>query len=355
MPIVKILLLPFAFIYGVVTDVRNYLYESQKKPSYQFNRFIISVGNLTAGGTGKTPFVEMLVRMLGDRYKLAILSRGYGRRTRGYRLAGQEDTASTIGDEPFQFYQKFHPKVMVAVGEERRKAIPEMIRTDEGIEIILLDDAFQHRKVRRNVNILLCDYHRPFYSDAVLPAGLLRENRKHTNRADVIVVTKCPDTISKNEMEQVAGKVRNYAGQVTPVFFSGIRYLDPVRIHGDGKFSENVFLFTGIANAAPLKNYVAGRYNLIGSRHFRDHHTFTVSDMDALEATFGKSQMQDKCLLTTEKDMVRLLALDHPRLKILPIFYLPIELYFIENADHFSTLIFDRISKFDAQLNTAKK
>jgi len=352
--IVKFLLLPFAFLYGAVTDIRNYLYNTQRKPSYQFDRFVMRVGNITAGGTGKTPFVEMLVRMLGDRYKLAILSRGYGRRTRGYRLAGQEDTASTIGDEPFQFYQKFNPKVMVAVGEERIKAIPEMLKSDSEIDIILLDDAYQHRKVRRNENILLCNYHRPFYSDAVIPAGLLRENREHANRADVVVVTKCPDTISKKEMEQIATKVRKYTSQDLPVFFSSIRYLDPVRIFGDGKFSDNVFLFTGIANAEPLKKYISSRFNLIGSRQFNDHHIFSVSDIDGLATAFNSSEIEDKCLVTTEKDMVRLLTMNYPKLKGLPIYYLPIELFFIENAEHFTSLLFERISKFEAGLDTAK-
>jgi len=337
MPLNKFLLFPFAFLYGLVTDFRNHLYDIGKKPSVEFDRFIISIGNLTAGGTGKTPFVEMLVRTLGNHFDLAVLSRGYRRKTTGYRLAGSEDNATTIGDEPFQYYLKYGKFLKVAVGEERILAIPELLSCHESVQVIILDDAYQHRKVLRDFNVLLCDYNRPFYDDKVIPAGLLREKPRHAQRADVVVVTKCPDGIEDKEMGKIEAKIKTFTKKGTPVYFSSIHYLEPKAVFGEKALSANVYLFTGIASHDPLEKYISTKYNLIGSRHFPDHHHFSTRDMDSLLDDFNKSGNTDKCLLTTEKDMVRVLSFNDIRLKELPIFYLPIELYFIEKGDFFTT------------------
>lgn len=348
MPLLKFLLSPFAILYGMVTDFRNHLYDIGKKPSVEFDRFIISVGNLTAGGTGKTPFVEMLVRVLKKDYSLALLSRGYGRKTTGYRLAGSEDNARTIGDEPFQYYLKYGDEVKVAVGEERMLAIPELLFTHEDIEVIILDDAYQHRKVHRNYNVLLCDYNRPFYRDRVIPAGLLREKPSHARRADAVIVTKCPETLEKREMQEIESNIKKYTRAETQVYFGGIRYLEPKGIYENKGLSANVFLLTGIASPEPLEKYILTKYNLIGSRHFPDHHNYSSRDIEGVLEEFNKCSIAEKCLLTTEKDMARLLSLSDDRLNKVPFFYLPIELYFIEKGDFFVAGLKEQINKFRA-------
>ena len=256
MPVLKLLLSPFAFIYKLATDLRNHLYDIGYRPSIQFDRFVVSVGNLTVGGTGKTPFVELLVRLLSSKYKMAVLSRGYGRKTRGFRMANSQDNAETLGDEPFQYYIKYGNKINVAVGEERALAIPEILFHSDETELIILDDAYQHRAVGRNLNILLSDFNRPFYTDLVLPAGRLRESRKHAQRSDVVIVTKCPHHLDEDAMTAIEKEIRRYGGNKMPVYFTGIKYLEPKRIFGEMSFSKNVFLFTGIANPSPLENYV---------------------------------------------------------------------------------------------------
>jgi tetraacyldisaccharide 4'-kinase len=213
-----------------------------------------------------------------------------------------------------------------------------MIFHDEKIEVIILDDAYQHRSVKPHLNILLNDYYRPFYQDYVLPSGLLREARNHAKRADIVVVTKCPEELEKQDMDHVEQQIVKYSGQTTPVYFTGIKYLQPQRLFGTQNFSENVLLFTGIANASPLENFVEKHYNLLGHRKYSDHHSFTKEDLTALIKSFEEINFDHKCLLTTEKDMVRLISMEEETrfLKNYPVFYLPIELYFLKNGDCFA-------------------
>lgn len=281
MPILRILLLPFAFLYTVITDFRNYLYNNGTKKSTGFDRFVISVGNLTAGGTGKTPFVELLIRTLNEHYRIAILSRGYKRKTKGFRIAGADDDSKTLGDEPYQYFTKYGNKVKVAVGEKRVLAIPQIMDFDDKIEIIILDDAFQHRSVKPDLNILLNDFTRPFYTDYVMPAGLLRESRINANRADIIVVTKCPDELGKAEMKEIRKQILRYSKNDTPIYFSGIRYLQPQRLFGIQQFSKNIFLFSGIGNTAPLHQYVDKHFNLLSYKRFSDHYLYKSEDLNA--------------------------------------------------------------------------
>jgi tetraacyldisaccharide 4'-kinase len=345
MPLLKLLLLPFSLVYKAITDFRNHLYNIGSKPSVEFDRFVISVGNLTVGGTGKTPFVELLIRHLMPNHKLAVLSRGYGRTTRGFRLADQDDNAKTLGDEPFQYQTKFGKQIEVAVGEDRAMAIPEILFRNEQIELIILDDAYQHRRVRPDFNILLNDFLRPFYKDLVMPGGLLRESRKHASRADVVVVTKCPEDLSMSQMEKIQLDIQKYAGADTPVYFSGIRYLKPKKIHGTGTMPTNVFLFSGIANHQPFENYIKSRYQLIDHKKFPDHHSYTTEDIRQIAKRFDQIDLDEKCLLTTEKDMVRLLSTNEQFLKAYPVFYLPIELYFLKNEDSFAKLLERKIAE----------
>ena len=345
MPIIRILLLPFAFLYKLATDFRNHLFDIGSKKSIEFDRFIISVGNLTVGGTGKTPFVELLIRELKTKYQLAVLSRGYKRKTRGFKLADENDDSKTLGDEPFQYFTKYGKEIRVAVGEKRARAIPEIIFYDEKIEVIILDDAYQHRSVKPHLNILLNDYYRPFYRDYVLPSGLLRESRNHAKRADIVVVTKCPEELEKQDMDYIEQQIGKYSGKTTPVYFTGIKYLQPQRLFGNQKFSENVFLFTGIANASPLEDFVEKYYNLLGHRKYSDHHSFSKEDLSGLIKSFEEINFDHKCLLTTEKDMVRLISLEEETRDLIkyPVFYLPIELYFLENGDCFANELENKV------------
>lgn len=338
MPIIRILLLPFSILYRLITDFRNHLYDIGYYKSIEFDRFIISVGNLTAGGTGKTPFVELLIREMIANYRLAVLSRGYKRKTRGFKLAKETDNSITIGDEPFQYLTKFGKEIIVAVGENRRLAIPKIKFSDEKVEVIILDDAYQHRSVKPNLNILLNDYHRPFYKDNVLPAGLLRESRKHANRADIVVVTKCPEELGKKEMDFIKQQISKYSGNSKPVYFTSIKYLKPQRLYGNENFSEDIVLFTGIANSLPMEDFVEKNYNLLSHRKFPDHYSFTKKDLSDLIKSFEEINSDYKCLLTTEKDMVRLVSTKEAGrlLGNYPVFYLPIELYFLENGDCFA-------------------
>lgn len=334
--LLKLLLMPFSLIYMHVTDFRNHLYDIGKKPSLQFDRFVIGVGNLTVGGTGKTPFVEWIIRRFRHKHQLAVLSRGYGRKTSGFRLAGSEDDAFSIGDEPFQYLKKFGEDIKVAVGEDRAMAVPELLFREEEIEMIVLDDAYQHRRVRPQLNILLSDHNRPFYQDTVLPAGRLREARKHARRADVVVVTKCPDDLAQEKMKQIEVEIKRYTAPETPVYFAGVRYLKPERIYGNHAFTTNIYLFSGIANHKPLSAYVDQHFNLIQHKVFPDHYIYSPKDLRNLIDSFENAEMRDKILLTTEKDMVRLLSMKEQLLSDYPVFYLPIELYFLKNEDFFA-------------------
>jgi tetraacyldisaccharide 4'-kinase len=339
-----------SFIFGIIdkliTDFRNHLYDIGNKSSVQFDRFVISVGNLTVGGTGKTPFVEMLIRMLGKNHHIAVLSRGYGRKTRGFRLADSEDDATTLGDEPFQYFKKFGGEILVAVGESRALAIPEILFADDQVEIIVLDDAFQHRSVQPGLNILLSDFSRPFYRDVVLPAGRLRESRKHARRADMVVVTKCPPNLDQSSKHDIEKQIYRYTRQGVPVYFSAIKYLNPVRLYGNQPFSDSVFLFSGIAHHVALETYVEANFNLLAHKKFPDHHFYSESDIKGILREFDSIVIKNKCLLTTEKDMVRLLSMKQQFLETYPVFYLPIELYFLENEDSFAAELLTKIDRW---------
>lgn len=227
----KILLYPLSVLYDAVTRFRNHLYNIRYKPRIHFETMVISVGNLAVGGTGKTPMVEYLIQLLKDQYKLATLSRGYGRKTKGFHFLNQEDTAEKVGDEPLQFFKKFGTEVVITVGEERALAIPEILFHHEETEIILLDDAFQHRKVDRDLNILLTAYASPFFADIILPAGRLREARKEAARADMVVVTKCPENLSETEQQHFKTRIKQYTVPEVPIFFSSIKYEVPVPVY----------------------------------------------------------------------------------------------------------------------------
>ncbi len=342
----RLFLFPFAILYDALTRLRNRLFDLGLKPSASFDIPIINVGNLSVGGTGKTPMVEYLIRLLSNEYSLATLSRGYGRETKGMLVANESDTARTLGDEPFQIYQKFKDKVHVSVCEERAFAIPFLVDQFPDLKVVLLDDAFQHRFVKPGFSILLTDYSTPFYTDFVLPAGNLREARIGAKRADAVVVTKCPDHFSEDEMMSVSHRIREYTNK--PIFFSTIRYGTPVSFIGSNTLeTSRVILVTGIAHAAPLKRYVADTFELVKHLNFNDHHAYSTADVLAMNSLAIEL---NAAILTTEKDKAKLEALAHKH-AISTIFSLPIELEFVKSGADFAVMLTDYVKQASPSVN----
>ncbi|WP_353718270.1 tetraacyldisaccharide 4'-kinase [Dyadobacter sp. 676] len=302
LPPIKKALLPLSWIYGFVTDVRNILFDTGILSSQKVPQKVIAVGNLTVGGTGKTPVIEYLASLFSNHVPTAILSRGYGRRTRGYVEAGGSATPDTIGDEPFQFFARFGETVNVAVCEKRVEGAFKIHQKHPGIKLLLLDDAFQHRAIRRDVNILLNDYNRPFYEDHPFPAGRLRERRHGARRADAVIVTKCPATLDAGEKEAISLRIRRYTRRSTPIFFATTRYGIPLSYEGAPVQLKNVKMAAGIANPAPFAAYLGARFSVTDMRVFRDHYNYTASDVEDLI----KNLKNDTFVVTTEKDMVKL-------------------------------------------------
>ena len=333
----QFLLYPFSFLYRIATDLRNYLYDSGHRTSFEFDRFVLAVGNLSVGGTGKSPMIEYLVRLLQDKYKIATLSRGYGRKTRGFRIAGPDDSAQTLGDEPFQFHKKF-PQLPVTVGEERAVAIPFILAEFPETEVILLDDAFQHRAVKPAFNVLLTTYDRPFFTDVILPAGRLRESRQGARRADAVVVTKCPESLTDASRLKYEQEVQKYAGDI-PVFFSQVMYGE---LSGTGSVDHReAIIFCGIASPDKFIQATSAMYSVKEVKTFPDHHNFSKKDIDELISLAGTGNY---AFITTEKDYVRLNETDKRRLEeFAPLFYLPITVS-IEPKDQFDGMILAAIS-----------
>ena len=334
--VLRILLLPFAGLYRMITGLRNRLFDLGLKPSVKFDLPVISVGNLVAGGTGKSPMIEHLVRLLSDKYKVATLSRGYGRKTKGLRIGNSLDNASTLGDEPFQFYRKYNDKITVAVGEERALAIPNILHVYPETNVVLMDDAFQHRFVRPSFSILLSDFSKPFYKDYLIPAGRLRESRGGADRADVIVITKCPTQISDDTFMAMESEIRKYTNK--RVFYSKIRYGYPVPFGGQQQTKEKVILISGIANPESLVSYVKSGYTLLKHFSFKDHYHYTLKDLEELNQ-FSKAN-PEAMLLTTEKDMVKIDTEQFKQLIVqMPLFYLPIETEFLKDGEDFDEMV----------------
>lgn len=315
MNLIRKLLLPLVPLYYAVTWLRNIFYDLGWTSSKSYDLPIICVGNLSTGGTGKTPTIEYLIRLLKEDYKLATLSRGYKRETSGFIIADKNATARTIGDEPFQFYKKFE-SVTVCVDANRQHGISQLINL-KNPDIILLDDAFQHRKVKAGLYILLTAYDNLYSSDMLLPTGNLREPKSGARRADIILVTKCPFEMSTLEKERIIEKLKPLNHQ--DVYFSSISYSDMI-LSQDKKLSLNelkgktLTLVTGIANPKPLMSFLKSQQIEFEHLNYKDHHEFSASDIKYLKTK--------DCILTTEKDYVRLVS-DFKSVKT-PLYYLPI-------------------------------
>jgi len=364
---IRILLFPFSLVYALIVTIRNWLFDKGILRSSAFSLPIICVGNLAVGGTGKSPMVEWLIRLLKDQYPIAVLSRGYKRKTRGYALANASTTALDIGDEPMQFHSKF-PDVTIAVGEERIVAIPQLLHDRPATRAIILDDAFQHRTVRAGLNVLLTDYSNLFTRDWWLPSGDLRDAPSSYRRAGIIVVTKCPAELSEEQRRAIVTEIGPRGHQ--QVLFSTIRYGQPYHItqgigpgaargHGETTVAQTtlidntieVLLVTGIANPAPLKQWLDQHSRTYYEIAYGDHHIFTIDDLRSITRRFGSIQAEKKIILTTEKDAVRLIKF-RQELEGLPFYVLPIAPGFLFGDEpRFTDLIVTFIKEFNAISN----
>ncbi len=330
-PLIRFLLLPFSLLYGLGVSIRNFLYRKNLLLSVEFNIPVISVGNLSIGGAGKSPHIEYLVRLLNSHLNIAVLSRGYRRKTQDFQHAVPQSTVYDIGDEPLMFFRKF-PDILVAVSESRALGIPQILKHSAEVQVVLLDDAFQHLSVKPGLNILLTDYHLPFTRDILLPSGRLREWRSAYQRAQFIIVTKCPDELPTKEREALVREINPFPSQL--VFFSAYRYLKPYYILNPNYRIElteevEVLLVCAIANTKYLLEYLENQVHGVRVLEYEDHHYFEETDLEEMERRFKAITYPKRLILTTEKDAVRL-ELHRQWLidKQLPVVVLPVEVYF---------------------------
>jgi tetraacyldisaccharide 4'-kinase len=334
MNLLRKLLFPFAILYGVITSIRNFLFDKGILKSYSFDLPIIAVGNLSVGGTGKTPQIEYLIRLLSDKYKIATLSRGYKRQSQGFILAEASSNAAILGDEPFQFFQKFK-NIQVAVDANRQNGIEQLLSLPEKPEVILLDDAFQHRKVKAGFYILLTSFGDLYLDDFMLPTGNLRESRSGANRANVIIVTKCPFNLSLDKQNEIRNSLKVSADQelyFTFIAYDNFIYGENRKVNINEIQSASKLLVAGIAKPEPFFTYLQDASDVCLS--FPDHHNFT--DKDILEI---KNLAQNNIIITTEKDYVRLKG----SLPSEQLFYLPIQSSFISGSDDFDKNILNYV------------
>jgi tetraacyldisaccharide 4'-kinase len=340
MNLLRKILFPFAILYGLITSIRNFLFDKGILKSHSFDVPVIAVGNLSVGGTGKTPQIEYLIRLLSPKYKVATLSRGYKRKSEGFVLADSSSNAEILGDEPFQFYTKFK-NIQVAVDADRKNGIEQLLsqpetrgigeRSEAKPEVILLDDAFQHRKVKAGFYILLTAYGDLYSDDFMLPTGNLREGRSGAKRANVVVVTKCPATLSLDEQNKIKTKLKLEPNQ--DLYFSYIDYDDSIysedkALKVDEVKNVDKLLLAGIAKPEPFFGYL--QHENEECLTYPDHHHFTENDIDNI-----KNKSQNKIIITTEKDFVRL----KESISKEQLFYLPIRSSFLSASESFDKTI----------------
>ncbi|MDD2386536.1 MAG: tetraacyldisaccharide 4'-kinase [Bacteroidales bacterium] len=305
-----LLLFPLSVIYGLVVSIRNFCYENNILKSKQYNIPIISIGNLSVGGTGKTPHTEFLLKMLSKEFSVAVLSRGYKRKTKGFRIVETDDTHFESGDEPLQIKRKY-PDSIVAVSESRTKGVETLLKMYPDLNLIILDDAFQHRRIKPGLQILLNNYNHPIAEDYLLPLGMLRETRSASYRADIIIYSKCPNNLKPIERRILSKEIDIRPFQY--LFFSTFDYLDIVPIYGEGdkiinkeKLKElNVLALSGIARSKNFVDYLKENCKIVKHLRFPDHHNFNKRDISNIEKEFNKMS-DNKIILVTEKDAIRL-------------------------------------------------
>ncbi len=327
----RILFFPFSLIYGFIVHIRNVLFDWGILPSTSYSIPVISIGNLSVGGAGKTPHVEFLIRMLQKQRKIAILSRGYRRKTHGFFEAETDTHIKDIGDEVAQLKRKF-PDVVVAVHERRRKGISQIMKTHPETDLVILDDAFQHRYVNPDLNLLLTEYYKPFFDNYLLPCGSLRESRSCVKRADALIITKTPAVFSPLDERYFLQKLSPY--QVKSIFFSTLHYLPLVPLWDSPPANtsmsfKTIFLLTGIANITSIGEHLKNQCQELFNYTFPDHHQFRVGDLEKIRNHFRTTISQSKAIITTEKDYMRLQNKAFKEFfRGIPVYYLPIEVRF---------------------------
>jgi tetraacyldisaccharide 4'-kinase len=350
MVIVKIILFPIACLYGFIIAVRNKLFDWKILPSKSFDIPVISIGNLSAGGTGKTPHTEYLTALLKNQYKVAILSRGYRRTTKGFIIASSGHSQTDIGDEPLQYFKKY-PDVTVAVDEDRKRGISRILIEKPETQVILLDDAYQHRYVKPGKSIILTDYHHLYVNDYMLPTGMLRERAKGARRADIIIVTKTPKVLSPITRRNIETELKLQPNQ--KLCYSYVGYDEPIPLKlcsnqkpASAKYNY-IIMVAGVANSYPFQEYIKSICNELIVIDFKDHHQYTSQDMDKISREYFSIISKDKVIFTTEKDATRL---DNeafaPYLDELPFYYVPIRIRF-HDCDNirFDKLILDYVQQ----------
>jgi tetraacyldisaccharide 4'-kinase len=335
-------LFPFSVLYDAVTTARNIFYSLGIKKSVKFSTPIIGVGNLSVGGSGKSPMVMYLADLLSRHYRTGVLSRGYGRITQGYGITNYESNYKSVGDEAMQLFERFKNKFVIGVCEDRVMGAKKMIN-DLELSVLLLDDAYQHRAIKPGFNILMTDYNDPYFKDYLLPAGNLRESRSGANRAQIIMVSKCPDDITEEKKQFFISKIKPKKEQ--SVFFSSINYDENINSKTqtipDNKLAyDDILLITGIANPNPLVKHLSKFSSRVKHLKYRDHHSFTENDIKTILSEYKK--MGDyKMILTTEKDFVRLKTFDQLRDVL---FYWPINVS-IDQREKFDQLVLDFVKR----------
>lgn len=336
MKLLRKLLFPFSILYGSITSVRNFLYDKGILKSYSFALPVIAVGNLSVGGTGKSPQIEYLIHLLSSKFKIATLSRGYKRKSEGFILAHKNSNAHEIGDEPYQFFLKF-PEIQVAVDADRKNGITQLLAQEVPPQVILLDDAFQHRKVKAGFYIMLTAYNDLYCDDFILPMGNLRETRAGASRANIVVVTKCPKDLSEKAQFTIKKQLNLKEGQ--HLYFTFIAYADSVYsknvvIEVADLAKESKLLLAGIAKPEPFFEYL--KQDQDECLTFSDHHHFSED-----EIKFIQHKAQGRKIITTEKDYVRLKDTSLSD----QLYYLPIQSSFIKDEKEFDQNILDYVGK----------
>jgi tetraacyldisaccharide 4'-kinase len=348
------LLLPFSFFYAIIVYVRNFLFDIGSLKSVSFSIPILAIGNLTAGGSGKTPHVEYLIKLLKNDFCIATLSRGYGRETKGYILASRPVNTHIIGDEPMQYFTKYKD-IYVCVSEDRIEGIKNLIKLNTTPQVVLMDDAYQHRKVKPGLNILLLEYENIFRADYFLPAGNLREPLSAMKRADIIIISKSPNILVPIERKRIIEHLSLRKDQ--QIFFSFLKYGEFNKVFGHqnemqmgaGYYLEKRFtilLVTGIANPSGIIEYLKRHTDKLEMIIFPDHHEFSKKDITKIQQTFDNIANSSKIIVTTEKDAMRLKNPDiDSEIQKLPFFFLPIEVQMHQDGDKFNQLITDYVRK----------
>jgi len=337
--ILKVLLYPFSIIYGFIISIRNLLFDMQLFRSHEFRIPVIGIGNITVGGTGKTPHTEYLIELLKSIGNIAVLSRGYKRKSKGFVLVSSSSPVTEVGDEPLQIKRKF-PFVQVAVDADRVHGINQLMQEDKDLKAILLDDAFQHRAVSPGLNILLIDYNRPIYEDQLLPSGRLRESCSGRYRANIILLTKCPEVIRPIDQRLLTMKLELKPYQT--LYFTRFTYSLPISVFekeaADWSFEleedkPTALLITGIAQPKPFVDHAHSISSVANHLIYQDHYHFESKDFESIISKFEQITEKNKVILTTEKDAARLRSATHlPANLKKAIYYVPIQVEFLDNG-----------------------